>query len=218
MTPAEWRALLEAYIEGRIGHDAFERRFLDGWRANRDSAFKIPPPIDALFYVVEAYAAPELRDENSADEAEMLAAARKALEEMRVFGDALTPHGPSVFVGRSGARTYDRARAYEDMRRVQTGFRQLVGLGCAIAIAWVGLCLLQIFAVSDQIQSYLEWPAALSTFAGVVLAFVPIVGNALAFFGAKDVWNWPLWLAALVFFAAPAVTIISGWLRWMRRG
>ncbi len=211
MSPAEWRALLEAFVSGRISADAFHRRFFEGWRANRDGPVPAPAAIETLFYTVEAYdEEPELRSDTSASEQEMLEAARKALQQLREEGD-----GPARG-GLTGARTYDRARAREDMRRFQVNISRLAGLGCLIALAWIGLCLLQIFAVSDQIQSVLEWPAALATFAGVMLAFVPVVGNIIAFFGASDVWGWETWIAAIVFFAAPAATILSGWLRWWR--
>jgi hypothetical protein len=208
MTRAEWRALLEAFVAGRIGADAFHRRFFEGWRANR-SGGDVPRAIETLFYTVEAFTEEsELRREGDASEEEMLEAARKALQQLREEGDAGG--------GGYAARTYDRARTREDMRRFQVSLGRLAGLGCLIALAWIGLCLLQIFAVSDQIQSVLEWPAALATFAGVVLAFVPVVGNIIAFFGATDVWGWETWIAAVVFFAAPAATILSGWLRWWR--
>jgi len=47
---------------------------------------------------------------------------------------------------------------------------------------------------------------------------IPIVGNVLAFLDATQFNDWPWWLAALVFFAAPAATMISGWSRWRSAG
>ncbi len=209
MTVAEWRALLEAFIEGRIGPDAFERRFLDAWREERDNHLPSPPAIESLMEVVDAYCGdPDLFKPGDADEAELREAARRALARLNEGGAEPT--------GGFRARTYDRVRAREDIRRFQVQMNQIVGLGCFIALAWIGLCLLQIFAVSDQVQSALAWPAALATFAGVILAFVPFLGNVIAFFGARDVWDWPTWTAALVFFAAPALTLLTAWLRWVR--
>ena len=54
----------------------------------------------------------------------------------------------------------------------------------------------------------------------IVLMAVEIMLNAgnlalLAFAGATQE-GWPTWAAALVFFAAPAITILSGWSRWRR--
>ena len=57
------------------------------------------------------------------------------------------------------------------------------------------------------------WPSA---FIGFFLAFVPVVGNILAFIDATEIRHWPTWLAALVFFAAPLATMLSGWSRWRR--
>lgn len=204
MTSAEWRALIEAYLEGRLSAEAFARRFLEAWKACRDRVQAVPQAIDQLFYVVEAFdASAAAGDPGAAGEQELRIACEQTL-------GAMQQGAPS--------RTFDRARAHEDMRRFTIQMTGCAGLGCAIALAWFGLCLLQIFAVSDQIQAFLDWPAAPATFAGIILAFVPIVGNALAFFGAKDQWGWDLWIAALVFFAAPAATFLSGWSRWRRYG
>jgi hypothetical protein len=195
---------LEALVARRIGPDAFQRRFLEAWRAERAARAPVSPAIEALAELVEAYDPDfESRAANSPDEAELEQAARRALRELAEEG--------------APARTFDRARAREELRRFQFQMRQVVGYGCLIAFAWLALCALQVFAVSDQIQSVLGWPAVGATIVGFVLAFVPFIGNALAFFGAKDVWAWPAWLAAIVFFAAPAATLLSDWARWGRR-
>ncbi len=207
MTPADWRALLEAFVDRRIGPDAFQRRFLEGWRANRDAHTANPRAIDALFDVVEAYNADyEQRRPTDSDEQELEEAARRALRDLKEEGAA-----PGV------ARTYDRARAREDVRRFQIRVNQLAGLGCLIALIWIGLCLLQWSAVSAEVQAVLHWSATPASLAGFILAFVPIVGSVIAFFGATDVWGWNPWLAGIIFFAAPAATIFSGWMRWWRR-
>jgi hypothetical protein len=205
MTSSEWRALIEAYLDGRLSADAFTRRFLEASRTAQERIQSIPSAIEGLRYVVEAYdagAAPG--DPLKSDETELRRACEAALMGLSQGGGA--------------PRTFDRARAREDMRRFTIQMTGCAGMGCAIAFLWLALCLLQIFAVSDQIQAVLDWPAAPATFAGIVLAFIPIIGNALAFFGAKDQWGWDIWLAALVFFAAPAATLFSGWSRWRRYG
>ena len=81
---------------------------------------------------------------------------------------------------------------------------------------WVALCVLQITFVSDWVQHELGFSAWPSAVIGFFLAFVPIVGNVLAFIDATEIRHWPVWAAAIVFFAAPAVTLISGWMRWRR--
>jgi hypothetical protein len=116
------------------------------------------------------------------------------------------------------AHTFDRTRAREDMRRFRIQVAGCAGAGCVIALAWVALCVLQVFIVIEWVQDAFNLPALIATVMGAVLAFVPIVGNVLAYLGATEIWNWPAWVAAIVFFAAPAVTILSGWSRWRRYG
>ena len=203
MTPADWRALIEAYLDGRLSAEAFMRRFIEGWTAGGP----LPRAIVELQVAVEAFEAHvnEAREEGAAGDDELRQAAQRALarlsDEPRV-----APH------------TFDRTRAREEMARFQVSANRVLGLGCLIALAWVALCLLQITFVSDWIRETTDWPTWPSAFVGFFLAFVPIVGNVLAFLGATEVWHWPAWLAALVFFAAPAVTMLSGWSRWRRNG
>lgn len=207
MTPADWRALLEAFVDGRIGPDAFARRYLEGWRANRDAHAANPRAIDALFEVVEAYNPDEEnRRATDADDDELAQAARRALRDLK-------EEGPVA----AGARTYDRARTREEVRRFQIGMNRLVGFGCLIVLVWLGLCLLQWSAVSAQVQSVVDIGPTPAAIAGFILAFIPIVGSVIAFFGAIDVWDWNPWIAGVIFFAAPAATIFSGWMRWWRR-
>jgi Bacterial self-protective colicin-like immunity len=205
MTAADWRALLEAFLDARLSADAFARRFVEAWREARERAEAVPQSIQRLASVVEIFS-PTARPGHpfEASEAQMREAAQEALRTLETD------------VG--GARTYDRARAREEWRRLRLQVSGCAGLGCVIALVWVALCLLQIFAVSDQIQAHLGWSAAPAAFAGLVLAFIPVLGNVLAFFGAKDVWGWDPLLAVIVFFAAPAATILSGWTRWRRYG
>ncbi|MBS0383968.1 MAG: hypothetical protein JSS00_01305 [Proteobacteria bacterium] len=114
------------------------------------------------------------------------------------------------------AQTFDRARARDDMRRFTFQVSGCAGVGCVIAVIWLALCLLQINFVSDYVQHSTGLSAWPSAFIGFFLAFVPIVGNLLAFIDATELRHWPTWAAALVFFAAPIATMLSGWFRWRR--
>ncbi|MBL8549297.1 MAG: hypothetical protein JNJ73_04885 [Hyphomonadaceae bacterium] len=208
MSQSEWIALLEAFLENRLSAEAFERRFLEAWRAQRDAVVEpFPPAIDTLFYVVEAFSTEQTnRNSYDADETELRQAARTALRELREAAGAQTA---------APTRTYDRARAREDVRRFSIEVRRIAGFGCVIALAWLAVTVLQIYYVSEFIQRELHWGAWPSSIVGFVLAFVPVVGNVLAFFGATGAANpWPAWLAALVFFAAPALALFSGWRRF----
>jgi hypothetical protein len=54
VSPADWRALIEAYLDGRLSAEAFMRRFVDGWRTSGGAA---PRAIVALQSIVEAFEA-----------------------------------------------------------------------------------------------------------------------------------------------------------------
>ena len=82
---------------------------------------------------------------------------------------------------------------------------------------WVALCVLQINYVIDWVHNNWIDNVWLSAVIGFVLAFVPFIGNLLAFLGATAA-GWSTWLAAIVFFAAPAATLLSGWSRYRRFG
>ncbi len=203
MSPADWRALIEAYLDGRLSAEAFMRRFVDGWRT---TGGVVPRAITAMQPTVEAFESDVLGagEEGAVSDDELRQAAQSALANL---GEEppVAPH------------TFDRTRTREDMRRFQVQMRGCAGVGCLIAVAWVGLCLLQIYFVSEWIQEAFGWGAWPSAVVGFVLAFVPLIGNVLAFLGATQE-GWPAWIAAIVFFAAPAVTIFSGWQRYRQFG
>ncbi len=201
MTSADWRALIEAYLDGRLSPEAFARRFLEGVR----SAAGGPQAIADLFPVVEAFDAEAQRaDGYTTNDDDMRMGASRALSALS-DEPAIQPH------------TFDRTRAREEFRRFQVQMTGCAGIGCAIFALWVGLCVLQIYYVSEWIQEAFDWGAWPSAVFGFILAFVPIIGNVLAFLGATQE-GWATWAAAIVFFAAPAATLLTGWSRWRRGG
>ncbi len=205
MTPADWRQLIQAYLGGRLSAEAFARRFCEAYEAARSAGFVLPAAVNQLLVAVEEFrAAQGLRDEGETDQDDMLQAAKHA-------ENLLQDGAPTI-----GGRTYDRARARADFRRVQFQATGCMGMGCVIIVAWIGLCLLQWSAVSALVQAELGWTATLAAIVGFIVAFIPIVGNVSAFLGATGIWDWNPVLAGLVFFAAPLATMISGWMRWRR--
>lgn len=204
MTSAEWRALIEAYLDGRISAEAFARRFNEAWIAQINARVPFPAAIQTLFSAVEQYSE---SGPVEGDDDDMRQAAQRALAELAYQQE------PTI-----APQTFDRTRAREEMRRMQIQVRGCAGIGCLIALVWVALCILQITFVSDWIQHSFGWSAWPSAVVGFFLAFVPIVGNLLAFLAATELRDWPTWLAAVVFFAAPAATLLSGWTRWRRQG
>jgi len=204
MSVADWRALLEALLDGRLSAQAFARRFMEAVRDSKKRGLAVPLPIREILSAVEEFEAASVDQEEFAVNADELEeAVRRALSNL---DDA--PPQP---------RTFDRARARDDMRRFSVQVSGCMGLGCVIGAIWVGLCVLQIYFVSEEIQYAFGWSAWPSAFFGFFLAFVPIVGNVLAFLGATRA-GWEPVLAAIVFFAAPAATLFSGWSRWRRLG
>jgi hypothetical protein len=203
MTSADWRALIEAYLDGRLSAEAFMRRFIEAWQTSRAS---IPNAVANLQSHVEAFEArvAEEREEGAVNDDELRQAAQRALSNL---GED-TPVSP---------HTFDRTRAREDMRRFEIRVQRLAGIGCLIAFAWVALCVLQINYVIEWIYTNAIPNVWLSAVIGFFLAFVPVIGNLLAFLGATQE-GWPVWVAALIFFAAPAATLLSGWTRWRRHG
>lgn len=201
MNAADWRALIEAYLDGRLSPEAFARRFLEGV-ANSTAG---PQAIEDIYPAVEAFNEEAQRaDGYTTNDDDMRMAASRALSALR-DEPAVAPH------------TFDRTRAREELRRFQVQMTGCAGVGCAIFALWIGLCVLQIYYVSEWIQSQFEWGAWPSAVLGFILAFVPIIGNVLAFLGATQE-GWATWAAAIVFFAAPAATLLSGWSRWRRGG
>lgn len=216
MTAAEWRALVGAYVEGRIGADAFRRRFLEAFEfAARRGAF-VPGPIQELFFVVEAYAGdPMGRGHAVSDDADLARAAQAALAALGEAAPSEAPPRPApirVIVSGPGA---GEARA--QARRLGWSVGTVGALGCAAALGYLVIGVLQFFAAAAQIQSVTAFGPAPSTLIGLLLAFIPVVGSVIAFFGAKDVWNWHWAIAALAFLAAPALTYLGGWMGWRRR-
>ena len=154
---------------------------------------------------VEAFESESFDREGETNDDELRDAARRTLTRLREENAAVGPGFPGERASGPGA-----ARAFTF---TSTG---CFGAGCIIAVIWFALCLLQWAAVTAQVQKEFEWNAVPAALVGLVLAFIPIIGNLIAFFGAKDIWGWPLWIAAIVFFAAPAATMISGWSRYRR--
>jgi hypothetical protein len=206
MSPADWRALIDAYLDGRLSAEAFARRFTDAWRTTRDAGGSVPHAIRELLVTVESFESDMLEagEEGAVNDDELRNATERARANL-AEEPAVAPH------------TFDRTRAREEMRRFQFQMRGCAGMGCLIAAIWVALCVLQIYYVSEWIQEALGWGAWPSAVVGFVLAFVPIIGNVLAFLGATQE-GWETWIAAIVFFAAPAATLLSGWTRYRQSG
>ncbi|HWA00940.1 MAG TPA: hypothetical protein VG841_11570 [Caulobacterales bacterium] len=201
MNAGDWRALIEAYLDGRLSAEAFARRFNDAWSQSRRAGERAPRAVAELQVVVEAFYADVLdaQEDGRVNDDEMREAARRARPQLDA---AVTP-------------TIETMGGPENIRAFSVQLGGCARVGCVAGLVWLALCLLQIHYVSEAIQHSFGWDAFPSVLVGVVIAFVPIVGNALAFLGATQN-GWPAWMAAVVFFAAPVMAMLSGWWRWRR--
>jgi hypothetical protein len=83
VSDAHWHQLVRDFVERRIDERTFHDRFFERWHASPRTRDDLPPPIEKLFYVVEAYCPdPALRDPKSpyeSDDDELRTAAITAL-------------------------------------------------------------------------------------------------------------------------------------------
>lgn len=204
MTPAQWRELIDAYASGRISADAFKRRFVEAFQTAVAQRAPTPAPVQELAYTVEAYAGdPTARGHDVADDEDLQRAARRALSLLPTEAGA-GPGAPTA----PTAEDIEAARAR--LRGAAFQFGALGAAGCLVAALWLAIGVLQFFAVAAQIQHVLGWGPAPSTIVAIPAAFTPVVGSVVAFFGAKDVWHWQPWLAALAFLAVPLASLLGG--------
>jgi hypothetical protein len=213
MTPLEWRALVDAYVGGRLSADTFKRRFVEAFEAAVAERASVPRSVQELYFTVEAYGGdPMGRGHDVADDAAMAEAARRALGQLAV--EPALAQDPRI-------DEQERAEAYRTAearaRRAAFTVGAVGAAGCLLGLAWLVIVALQFFAASALVQSVTSWGPGSSAVVGLIVAVVPILGSVTAFFGAKDVWQWHWALAALVFFAFPAATYIGGWRQWVRR-
>jgi len=94
VSDARWHILVRDFVAGRMDAAAFHDRFFDLWHASNRAHAHIPPAIDTLFFVVEAYCPdPALRDPKSAyeaDDVELRQAAEKALAGLPIPSRIMT--------------------------------------------------------------------------------------------------------------------------------
>lgn len=225
MSPADWRALISAFLEGRLSAATFAKRFSEAFDQVVRDRRPVPPRIQDLYFIVEAYAGdPMGRGHDVSDDQDLRAAAAAALAalpEPAAGPELETAPGarpqPEIIIA-----TYEppREEVRRDVRRAAFTLGAIGAAGCLIAIAWAAVGVMQFFAASAQIDALFGIGPAPSAILGLIVAFTPIVGSVVAFFGAKDVWMWPTWAAAIVFLVAPTLTLIGGadrWRRWRRR-
>lgn len=233
MGSSEWRALLTAFLEGRLSAATFAKRFSEAFDVVVKTRQPVPPRIQDLYFVVEAYAGDPLgRGHDVTDDQDLRAAAAAALaalpEPEPVFADddvtagAWAPGADARQTGPTGGGPtiygpdLRREEVRKEARRAAFTLGAFGAAGCLVILAWLAVGILQFFAASAQIESLLKIGPAPSAILGLFVAFTPVLGSIVAFFGAKDVWQWPAWAAAVVFLVAPTLTLLGGADRWRR--
>ena len=224
MSPQDWRALITAYLEGRLSAATFVKRFAEAFDIVVKQRIPVHPRIQDLYFIVEAYGGdPMGRGHDVTDDKDLRAAAAAALAILPAPEPEMAPAGVEPPYAEPSREPRIEIRV-DDLRKEHRRAAFTLGAfgaaGCLVVLAWLALGVMQFFAASAQIDALLGWGPAPSAILGLIVAFTPIAGSVTAFFGAKDVWDWPLWVAALVFLAAPALTMIGGfdrWRRWRRR-
>lgn len=78
-----------------------------------------------------------------------------------------------------------------------------VAAGCVPQLGFFIWGLVQLSAVYAQVHAFTHLSSFFSGVLSLALTYVPLIGGVVGFFGAKDVWGWLWWQAALLYFAVP---------------
>ena len=92
--------------------------------------------------------------------------------------------------------------------------------GCAWVSAYFIMAVLITYGIYEWLTGSFDWHGLLAAPTALVLSIVPIVGSSLASIAAVKLWDWPIWLALLVFFwyYIPAVYLVGQLLAASFRG
>lgn len=210
MTPSAWIELIDSYVAGRLSADSFKRRFTEAFQDAVNRRAAVPAGVQDLAFVVEAYAGdPMARGHDVADDEDLMRAARATIASLG--GPARSPEPPRMDQAGSIPPT---SRDFEaERQRAVKHLGATLAVGCGMAIAYLAIMILQIFAIADQVQSVTGIGAVLSSIGALMLTLMPLIGGVIAYFGATDVWQWSPWAAGLLFIVLPMTTLIVGWLR-----
>lgn len=68
---------------------------------------------------------------------------------------------------------------------------------------------LQLFAIIELIEAQTDWLPIVSWLSAFIIAFIPIVGAAVAAYSASLYWQWEVWQVGMAFFwFVPAGTLM----------
>jgi hypothetical protein len=88
-------------------------------------------------------------------------------------------------------------------------FLKTAGAMTAIVIFFV-IGVVQLAATIAGLKAWLGISGALAFFLSLFVAWTPLVGTTLGFFGAISAWGWPWLKAGILFFGAFLVVVTLG--------
>jgi hypothetical protein len=80
-------------------------------------------------------------------------------------------------------------------------------LGCAAAVIYLVIGVIQMLATIRGIQLWTDLPWLISAIISMFIAYLPLVGTVAGIKGATDVWGWGFW-SAVAFFCWPYVIYV----------
>lgn len=81
-------------------------------------------------------------------------------------------------------------------------------LGCALWIVYFVMGLVQLKAICDGLNYFLDWPHLFVTPLAVILAYIPVLGSVCGVIGAYLAWHWDVLPALLLFFWYPLLFFV----------
>ena len=86
----------------------------------------------------------------------------------------------------------------------------IVGMLSTIAaVAYFGIGLVQIWAELSFFTDHLHWSFITGFLASVLTAYIPLLGPILGCYAAVEVWEWPWYWSALLFFFPILIFLLS---------
>ena len=80
-------------------------------------------------------------------------------------------------------------------------------LGCAAWCVYACIGLVQLVAILDGIQAWLDMHLVFAAPLAVILSYIPLVGSVLAIVSVVLVWEWH-WLGAVALFGSPYIVML----------
>ena len=80
------------------------------------------------------------------------------------------------------------------------------------------LIVIQFFAIWDGAEVWWGFNIVLAAIVGLLLAWIPVVGSAIALWAALDIWRWDWWWAVALFVGPWIAILLIAMIRGRRVG